>query len=70
MAWKYDKRCRGTFPWVALVNADEVIGTGTPSAPNPVIQHPSDYVNHMVNYWSGWYATAGVARIAPRWEAR
>ena len=45
-----------------LVNADEVIGTGTPSAPNGVIQHPIRFtLNHMVNYWV-WpgTATAGV----------
>jgi hypothetical protein len=45
-----------------LVNADEVIGTGTPSAPNGTIQHPIRFtLNHMVNYWV-WPATetAGV----------
>jgi len=45
-----------------LVNADEVIGTGTPSAPNGAVQHPVRFtVNHMVNYWV-WPATetAGV----------
>lgn len=41
-----------------LVNADEVIGTGTPSAPNGVIQHPIRFtLNHIVNYWV-WPATA------------
>ncbi len=41
-----------------LVNADEVIGTGTPSAPNGVIQHPIRFtLNHMVRYWV-WPATA------------
>jgi len=35
-----------------LVNADEVIGTGTPSAPNGTVQHPIRFtVNHMLNYW-------------------
>jgi len=35
-----------------LVNADEVIGTGTPSAPNGVVQHPVRFtLNHMLNYW-------------------
>jgi len=35
-----------------LVNADEVIGTGTPSAPNGSVQHPVRFtVNHMLNYW-------------------
>jgi hypothetical protein len=35
-----------------LVNADEVIGTGTPSAPNGAVQHPVRFtVNHMLNYW-------------------
>ncbi len=45
-----------------LVNADEVIGTGTPSAPNGVVQHPVRFtLNHMLNYWV-WPATetAGV----------
>jgi len=45
-----------------LVNADEVIGTGTPSAPNGTIQHPIRFtLNHMLNYWV-WPATetAGV----------
>jgi hypothetical protein len=40
-----------------LVNADEVIGTGTPSAPNGTIQHPVRFtLNHMLNYWV-WPAT-------------
>jgi hypothetical protein len=40
-----------------LANADEVIGTGTPSAPNGTIQHPIRFtLNHMVNYWV-WPAT-------------
>ncbi len=45
-----------------LVNADEVIGTGTPSAPNGVVMHPIRFtLNHMLNYWV-WPATqtAGV----------
>jgi hypothetical protein len=45
-----------------LVNADEVIGTGTPTAPNGTIQHPIRFtLNHMLNYWV-WPATetAGV----------
>jgi len=41
-----------------LVNADEVIGTGTPSEPNGTIQHPIRFtLNHMVRYWV-WPATA------------
>jgi hypothetical protein len=41
-----------------LVNADEVIGTGSPSTPNGVIQHPIRFtLNHMVRYWV-WPATA------------
>lgn len=41
-----------------LVNADEVIGTGTPTAPNGVIQHPIRFtLQHMLNYWV-WPATA------------
>lgn len=45
-----------------LLNADEVIGNGTPSAPNGVVQHPTRFtVTHMLNYWV-WPATetAGV----------
>ncbi len=45
-----------------LANADEVIGAGTPKAPNGTIQHPIRFtLNHMVNYWV-WPATqtAGV----------
>jgi hypothetical protein len=45
-----------------LANADEVIGTGTPTAPNGTVQHPIRFtLNHMVNYWV-WPATetAGV----------
>jgi hypothetical protein len=45
-----------------LVNADEVIGTGTPTAPNGVVKHPVRFtLNHMLNYWV-WPATetAGV----------
>ena len=41
-----------------LANADEVIGTGTPTAPNGTIQHPIRFtLNHMLNYWV-WPATA------------
>jgi hypothetical protein len=40
-----------------LVNADEVIGTGTPTAPNGVVKHPVRFtLNHMLNYWV-WPAT-------------
>jgi hypothetical protein len=45
-----------------LVNADEVIGAGTPGAPSGTIQHPIRFtLNHIVNYWV-WPATqtAGV----------
>ena len=45
-----------------LANADEVIGTGTPTAPNGAVQHPIRFtLNHMLNYWV-WPATqtAGV----------
>jgi hypothetical protein len=45
-----------------LVNADEVIGTGSPTAPNGTVQHPIRFtLNHMLNYWV-WPATetAGV----------
>jgi hypothetical protein len=45
-----------------LVNADEVIGTGTPTSPNGAIRHPIRFtLNHMLNYWV-WPATetAGV----------
>jgi hypothetical protein len=45
-----------------LVNADEVIGSGTPSAPSGTILHPTRFtLNHMLNYWV-WPATetAGV----------
>ena len=45
-----------------LANADEVIGTGTPTSPNGTIQHPIRFtLNHMLNYWV-WPATqtAGV----------
>ena len=35
-----------------VVNADEVIGSGTPAAPNGVVQHPIRFtLNHMLNYW-------------------
>jgi hypothetical protein len=40
-----------------LANADEVIGTGTSTAPNGTVQHPIRFtVNHMLNYWV-WPAT-------------
>ena len=40
-----------------LVNADEVIGTGTPTVPNGAVQHPVRFtLNHMLNYWV-WPAT-------------
>jgi hypothetical protein len=35
-----------------LANADEVIGTGTPAAPNGEVQHPIRFtLNHTLNYW-------------------
>ena len=41
-----------------LLNADEVIGTGTPSAPNGSVQHPVRFTaNHMLNAYV-WPATA------------
>jgi len=45
-----------------LVNADEVIGSGTPAAPTGAVMHPVRFtLNHMLNYWV-WPATetAGV----------
>jgi hypothetical protein len=45
-----------------LANADEVIGSGTPSAPNGTVQHPIRFtLQHILNYWV-WPATetAGV----------
>jgi uncharacterized cupredoxin-like copper-binding protein len=45
-----------------LVNADEVIGAGTPTAPSGAVEHPIRFtLNHMLNYWV-WPATqsAGV----------
>jgi hypothetical protein len=45
-----------------LVNADEVIGTGTATSPNGTVRHPVRFtLNHMLNYWV-WPATqtAGV----------
>jgi hypothetical protein len=45
-----------------LLNADEVIGTGTPTAPNGTVRHPTRFtLNHMLNDWV-WPATetAGV----------
>jgi hypothetical protein len=41
-----------------LLNADEVIGTGTASAPNGAVRHPVRFtVNHMLNYYV-WPAAA------------
>lgn len=41
-----------------LVNADEVIGAGTPDKPTGVVRHPIRFtLNHMLNYWV-WPATA------------
>jgi len=41
-----------------LLNADEVIGTGTATAPNGVVMHPVRFtLNHMLNYWV-WPATS------------
>jgi hypothetical protein len=41
-----------------LLNADEVIGTGTPTSPNGVVIHPVRFtLNHMLNYWV-WPATS------------
>jgi hypothetical protein len=35
-----------------LANADEVIGSGTPSAPTGTVQHPVRFtLNHILNYW-------------------
>jgi len=45
-----------------LLNADEVIGTGTPTSPNGTVRHPTRFtLNHMLNNWV-WPATetAGV----------
>jgi hypothetical protein len=40
-----------------LANADEVIGSGTPDAPNGTVMHPIRFtLNHMLNYWV-WPAT-------------
>jgi hypothetical protein len=40
-----------------LVNADEVIGTGTPSSPNGTVKHPIRFtLNHMLADWV-WPAT-------------
>jgi len=40
-----------------LVNADEVIGTGTAATPNGKVRHPIRFtLNHMLNYWV-WPAT-------------
>lgn len=51
-----------------LVNADEVIGTGTATAPKGTVRHPIRFtVNHMLNYWV-WPATetAGVGSCATK----
>ncbi len=41
-----------------LLNADEVIGAGTPSEPSGTVQHPTRFtLNHGVNYYV-WPATA------------
>jgi putative Ig domain-containing protein len=41
-----------------LVNADEVIGNGTPTSPSGTVIHPIRFtVNRMLNYWV-WPATA------------
>jgi hypothetical protein len=41
-----------------LANADEVIGTGTPEAPNGTVMHPIRFtIEHMLDYWV-WPATA------------
>jgi hypothetical protein len=35
-----------------VVNADEVIGTGTPTAPNGTVHHPIRFtLEHMLDYW-------------------
>ncbi len=40
-----------------VVNADEVIGTGTPSSPKGTIRHPIRFtLTHMLNHWV-WPAT-------------
>jgi hypothetical protein len=53
-----------------LLNADEVIGTGTPSAPNGSVRHPVRFtVNHMLNAYV-WPATqhAGVGGCTGGYE--
>ncbi len=53
-----------------LLNADEVIGTGTPSAPNGSVQHPVRFtVRHMLNAYV-WPATehAGVGSCKGGYE--
>ncbi len=41
-----------------IVNADEVIGTGTPTAPTGTVQHPIRFtLNNTLNYWV-WPATS------------
>ncbi len=40
-----------------IVNADEVIGSGSPTAPTGTVKHPIRFtLNHMLNYWV-WPAT-------------
>lgn len=40
-----------------IVNADEVIGSGTPTTPAGTVKHPIRFtLNHMLNYWV-WPAT-------------
>ena len=54
-----------------LANADEVIGTGTPSAPKGTVKHPIRFtVTHMLNYWV-WPSTgtAGVGTCTAEGEA-
>jgi len=49
-----------------LLNADEVIGSGSPAAPRGTVRHPVRFtLNHMLNYWV-WPATqtAGVGSCA------
>jgi hypothetical protein len=53
-----------------LLNADEVIGTGTPNTPNGSVQHPVRFtVNHMLNAYV-WPATehAGVGSCSGGYE--
>ena len=51
-----------------LLNADEVIGTGTPSAPNGSVRHPVRFtVNHMLNAFV-WPATAHAGVGSMHWR--